>query len=146
MVTRPATSRSTAAHIYYEECGSGSAVVLVHDGTTGAAGWDEVWPGLCARFHVLRYDRRGMGRSSAPKIPFSSTADLAALLADRHISSATIVGSSAGGGLAIDFALEHPDKVERLVLLGAVVGGLGFSDHFMRREIANMAPLLRGRS
>ncbi len=50
-------------------------------------------------------------------------------------SQATIVGSSAGGGLAIDFALEHPDKVQRLVLLGAVVDGLGFPDHFMQREI-----------
>ncbi len=133
-----------SSRIYYEECGSGPAVVLVHDGTTGAAGWDTIWPGLCARFHVVRYDRRGMGRSSAAKIPFSSTGDLAALLADRHIASATIVGSSAGGGLAIDFALEHPDKTQRLVLLGPVVGGMGFSDHFMQRELANIAPVAHG--
>jgi 3-oxoadipate enol-lactonase len=134
-----------SSRIYFEECGSGGpAIVLVHDGLTGAAGWDSIWPGLCATFHVVRYDRRGMGRSDAPRAPFSSTADLAALLANRRIAGATIVGASGGGGLALDFALEFPASVQRLVLLGAVVNGLGYSDHFLQRERANAAPLARG--
>jgi 3-oxoadipate enol-lactonase len=133
-----------SSRIYFEECGQGSAIVLVHDGLTGAAGWDSIWPDLCAKFHVVRYDRRGMGRSDAPRSPFSSTADLAALLANRRIESATIVGASAGGGLAIDFSLQYPSRVQRLVLLGAVVNGLGYSDHFLQRERANAAPLARG--
>jgi 3-oxoadipate enol-lactonase len=135
---------SDGARIHLEECGTGPAIVLIHDGLTGAAGWDAIWPDLCAKFHVIRYDRRGMGRSDAPTAPFSSTADLAALLADRHVASATIVGASAGGGVAIDFTLLHPASVDRLVLLGAVVNGLGYSDHFLDREHANAAPVARG--
>lgn len=133
-----------SSRIYYTECGTGPVIVLLHDGLTGASGWSAVWPGLCTKFHVLRYDRRGMGRSDPPKAPFSPTADLAALLADRHIKSATIVGSSAGGGLAIDFALRYPHAVQRLVLLGPVLNGMGFSDHFLERERANMSPLAQG--
>lgn len=65
-------------------------------------------------------------------------------LANRRIANATIVGASAGGGLALDFALQSPASVQRLVLLGAVVDGLGYSDHFLQRERANAAPLARG--
>lgn len=133
-----------SSRIHYDECGTGPTIVLSHDGVMAAATWDAIWPALCARFHVVRYDRRGSGRSSAPKIAFSQTADLAALLADRHVTNATLVGSSAGGALAIDFALEHPDKVQRLVLIGPVLRGMGFSDHFMQRELANIEPLQRG--
>ena len=138
------------SRLFYEECAGGQAVgsaagpalVLVHDGVMGAATWDAVWPALCARFHVVRYDRRGKGRSPAPTAPFSQVADLAALLADRGVARATVVGSSAGGALALDFALAHPDRVERLILLGPVVGGMPTSEHFQARERANFAPLI----
>jgi alpha-beta hydrolase superfamily lysophospholipase len=52
--------------LYYEECGTGpEAVVLIHDGIVHSAVWDDVWPTLCKRFHTIRYDRRGYGRSPA---------------------------------------------------------------------------------
>jgi len=132
------------SRLYFEECGQGSAVVLIHDGVTGAAGWDLIWPALCAKHRVIRYDRRGVGRSGAPSASYSSTADLARLLADRHVSTATFVGASSGGALAIDFAILAPASVDRLVLIGAVVNGLGYSDHFLQRERANLAPLAQG--
>jgi pimeloyl-ACP methyl ester carboxylesterase len=130
--------------LYYEECGSGPAIMLVHDGSVHSVGWDGIWADLCARFHVVRYDREGMGRSDAPTKPFSPTEHLAVLLADRGIASATLVGASAGGALAIDFALAHPDRVQRLVLLGPVLNGMAFSDHFLQRELTNIEPVRRG--
>ena len=133
-----------SSRVYFEECGSGPAVVLLHDGLVHAVTWDPVWNALCARFHVLRYDRRGMGRSTGPKVPFIPTEDLTALLADRRIASATLVGSSSGAGLALDFAIRHPDKVDRLVLLGPVVHGMATSAHFLERGARNNAPLARG--
>jgi pimeloyl-ACP methyl ester carboxylesterase len=133
-----------SSRVYYEECGSGPAVVLLHDGLVHAVTWDAVWPALCAHFHVLRYDRRGMGRSTPPKIPFIPTEDLTALLGDRKIASATLVGSSSGAGLAIDFAFRHPEKVDRLVLLGPVVHGMATSAHFLERGSRNNAPLATG--
>ena len=51
-----------------------------------------------------------------------------------------LVGSSHGGGLAIDFTLDHPNLVEQLVLVGAVVDGYGYSDHFLLRGMKNNEP------
>src|ERR1700731_154659 len=54
--------------IYYEECGSGpTAIVLIHDGLLHSVTWDGIWKPLCAKNHAMRYDRRGYGRSDAPR-------------------------------------------------------------------------------
>jgi 3-oxoadipate enol-lactonase len=130
--------------IYYEDCGSGAAVVLLHDGLLNSNTWDAVWEPLCRKYHAVRYDRRGYGRSDAPKANFSPTNDLASLLQHLMIPRAVIVGSSSGGALAIDFALSHPDMVEGLVLLGPVVHGLDVSPAFIERGQQNNAPLANG--
>jgi pimeloyl-ACP methyl ester carboxylesterase len=123
-----------AGKIYYEECGSAvQAVVLLHDGVLDSAAWDDVWPGLCGRFHVVRYDRRGYGRSPAAAEGYWETDDLAALLRHLKIARAAIVGSSHGGEIAINFALADPEMVQELVLVGAVVGGMPYSAHFLER-------------
>src|SRR6202047_262542 len=65
--------------IWYEECGSsppGPTVVLLHDGLVHSITWDDVWGPLCSRYHVLRYDRRGYGRSEPAKTPFVPDEDL----------------------------------------------------------------------
>ena len=130
--------------IYYEECGIGAAVVLLHDGLLSSMTWDPVWEPLCRKYHTVRYDRRGYGRSDVPKAKFSPTDDLAALLAHVTISRAVVVGSSSGGALAIDFALVHPEMVEGLILLGPVVHGMDVSPAFIERATQNNAPLQNG--
>jgi 3-oxoadipate enol-lactonase len=127
--------------IYYEECGSGPNIVLLHDGLLHAVTWDESWPTLCAKFHVVRYDRRGYGRSDAPKAKFSPTDDLQQIMNHANMKRAVIVGNSSGGALAIDFALAHPEFVDALFLIGPVVHGMGSTDHFDRRGERNQAPL-----
>jgi 3-oxoadipate enol-lactonase len=70
-----------AGKLYYEECGSAAqTVVLIHDGIAHSAVWDDVWPAFCKRFHTIRYDRRGYGRSPASTTWYTETEDLAALL------------------------------------------------------------------
>jgi 3-oxoadipate enol-lactonase len=66
---------------------------------------------------------------------------LLALLRHLQIKRAMLVASSHGGGLAINFTLDHPSLVEELVLVGAVVDGYGFSDHFLLRGVPNAAPM-----
>lgn len=128
--------------IYYEECGTGpDAVVLIHDGIAHSAVWDGVWPAFCKQFHTVRYDRRGYGRSPAAATWYYETDDLYTLLRHLKISRAFLVGSSHGGALTIDFTLAHPKLVEGMVLVGAVVSGYGFSDHFLNRGNANNQPL-----
>jgi hypothetical protein len=63
---------------------------LLHDGVVNSAAWDVVWPAFCQRFHTIRYDRRGYGRSPATKKPYYQADDLAALLHDRKISHEAI--------------------------------------------------------
>lgn len=127
--------------LYYEECGTGpEAVVLIHDGIAHAAVWDDVWPDFCKHFHTIRYDRRGYGRTPASTTWYTETEDLAALLRQRKVSRAVLVGSSHGGELSIDFTLQYPGVVQQLVLVGAVVSGFPYSDHFLNRGLNNSRP------
>ena len=135
----------SGSKIYYEECGSGpTAVVLIHDGLLHSVTWDGVWKPLCAKYHAVRYDRRGYGRSEVPKSQFAPTEDLFALLNHLKIERAVVVGNSSGGALAIDFALAHPEMVEGLFLIGPVVDGMGVSAAFIERGEKNMEPLKNG--
>src|SRR5262245_47414943 len=94
------------SRIYYEECGTGpQSVVLMHDGVVDSAVWDDVWPQFCASFHTIRYDRRGYGRSPESAAFYSETDDLTALLQHLKLAHVTLVGSSHGGELSIDFTL-----------------------------------------
>jgi pimeloyl-ACP methyl ester carboxylesterase len=120
--------------LYYEECGKApQTVVLIHDGVVNSAVWNDVWPEFCQNFHVIRYDRRGYGRSPAATTWYSETDDLATLLHYLKVARAALVGSSHGGELSIDFTLGHPEIVQQLVLVGAVVSGMPYSQHFLER-------------
>lgn len=130
--------------IYYEEGGSGPSIVLLHDGLVHAVTWDGVWGSLCAKYHMIRYDRRGFGRSDPPKALFSPTDDLYRLLRHLHVQHAVLVGNSSGGALAIDFALEHPQMVDGLFLIGPVLHGMRDTAYFLERGAKNNEPMQRG--
>ena len=133
------------AKLYYEECGSGpKAVVLVHDGVLDSSVWDDVWPEFCKHFRTIRYDRRGYGRSPGATQGFYATDDVAAILHHLKLKQVAIVGSSHGGEIAINFTLEHPETVEQLVLVGAVVGGMPYTKHFLERGDILGKPLEKG--
>ena len=134
------------AKLWYEECGSSNtpAVVLLHDGLLHSITWDGVWPALCEKYHVVRYDRRGYGRSEAAKAQFAPEDDLFKIMRQVHMDRAIIVGNSSGGGLALNFALAHPEMVDALVLIGPVVHGMASSDYFNHRSSQNSAPLDHG--
>jgi pimeloyl-ACP methyl ester carboxylesterase len=133
------------AKLYYEECGSApQVVVLVHDGVLHSAAWDEVWPDFCKHFHTIRYDRRGYGRSPVATQGYYATDDLAAVLRQLKLKRVAIVGSSHGGEISINFTLDHPEIVEQLVLVGAVVGGMPYTKHFLERGDALGKPLEKG--
>jgi len=133
------------AKLYYEECGSApQVVVLVHDGVLHSAVWDDVWPDFCKHFHTIRYDRRGYGRSPVATQGYYATDDLAAVLRQLKLKRVAIVGSSHGGEISINFTLDHPEIVEQLVLVGAVVGGMPYTKHFLERGDALGKPLEKG--
>jgi 3-oxoadipate enol-lactonase len=129
---------SSGAQLYYQECGTGpEAVVLLHDGVVNSAVWDDVWPAFCKRFHTIRYDRRGYGRSPETKTPYYEADDVAALLSSRKIAHASLVASSHGGQVALEFALRYPGYVRDLVVVGPEATGFPYSEYFLMRERAN---------
>jgi 3-oxoadipate enol-lactonase len=129
--------------IYYETRGSGPAIVLLHDGLLSAVTWDGIWEPLASRHEVIRYDRRGYGRSDLPTKSYSSTEDLLKLLTHLKRQHAVIVGSSSGGALAIDFAIAHPQMVDGLFLIGPVLHGLPYTPSFLERGARNNEPMQR---
>ena len=119
--------------LFYEVAGEGEHIVLLHDGTIHREVWNDQFPVLAKNFRVVRYDRRGYGKSSNPQAPFSNIEDLNQLFTQLQLDKAIIFGMSAGGGLAIDFTLKYPEKVNALVLVGAVVSGYGYTTHMLTR-------------
>jgi pimeloyl-ACP methyl ester carboxylesterase len=85
--------------------------------------WDAEFKGLQSRYRVIRYDARGYGRSGPADTTFRAHDDLLALMDALQLSRATFVGLSLGGRIAIDFALAHPDRVDRLVLAAPGISG-----------------------
>lgn len=125
--------------LYYEECGSGDdVVVLMHDGVANSVVWDDVWPAFCKRFHAIRYDRRGYGRSPATTKPYYEADDLAALLRDRKVTHAALVASSHGGEVALNFTLRYSAYVSHLVLIGPATTGFPYSEWFLMLQRAEM--------
>jgi pimeloyl-ACP methyl ester carboxylesterase len=131
--------------LYYETCGKGpQAIVLIHDGVINSASFDDMWPILCKDFRVLRYDRRGYGRSPAAKAPYSPQEDLAAVMRAANFDRASLAGFSFGGGLAVSYALDHPDQLDRLIIGGATINGFPMSKHFSGRNLHIALPMLIG--
>jgi len=119
--------------LFYEIAGVGKDVILIHDGLIHHEIWDEQFPVLAEDHRVVRYDRRGYGKSPNPQTPYSDIEDLKQLLIQLKIDRTVLIGMSAGGSLAIDFALKYPENVGGLILAGAVVSGYGYSDHMITR-------------
>ena len=114
------------AEIHFEELGSrdGEAVVLIHGFGSSLHSWDLLAPALARRFHVVRLDLKGFGRSSKYEGDYSPEAQARVVLGlmDRlGIERAHVVAHSMGSLVALIVALEAPQRVDRLVLTGAWV-------------------------
>ena len=109
-----------------------------------SASFDDMWPILCRDFRVVRYDRRGYGKSPAAKAPYSPQEDLAAVMAAAKMDRASLVGFSFGGGLAVSYTILHPEQVDRLVISGASINGFQPSPTFGKHVSRMMMPMIIG--
>jgi pimeloyl-ACP methyl ester carboxylesterase len=139
------TARVNGADLLYEVAGAGDPIVLVHAGVADSRMWDEQFEPLACDHLVLRYDLRGFGGSSLPGGPFSYAADLRALLDHLDIPRAAVVGASFGGQVALEFALQRPDKVTSLVLVDSAIQGWEWSEEVERFGAAEDDALEAGR-
>ncbi|WP_266168941.1 alpha/beta fold hydrolase [Dyella subtropica] len=109
---------ANGAHLHTELAGQGDAITMLHGFLVDSGQWDGEFAAFADTHRVLRYDLRGFGRSSMPEQPFSHHQDLAAVLDASGIQRTALLTCSGGAATAIDFALEHPDRVSSLVLIG----------------------------
>jgi pimeloyl-ACP methyl ester carboxylesterase len=124
----------------YRSAGHGPLLVLLHGIAGSSATWGEVIPWLAERHTVIAPDLLGHGESSKPRGDYSLGAYANAvrdLLGALGEARGTIVGHSLGGGVAMQFAYQFPERCERLVLVSS--GGLGRELHPILR-----APVLPG--
>ena len=123
-MTSPFEIPYDGAVIRGEADGFGMPVVFLHSGVTDRRMWAEQMRELAEEgYHVIAYDRRGYGETETQDVPFNHLVDLEAVLDSLSIHAAIFVGSSMGGGLAIDFAIEHPERTVGLVLIGTAITG-----------------------
>jgi len=129
------TATINNAEISYEVCGAEGAqgVVLIHDGLANSATWDDAWPLLCERYRVVRYDRRGYGKSPPAKRQHAPSDDLWGVMQHVGLSHAHLIGASVGAGIAIDFLFDHPEAVDKLVLVAPAVSGFNTHPEFVAR-------------
>lgn len=122
--------------LWYEESGSGPSLVLLHEGVVDSRIWDPVLPLLADGYHVVRYDQRGFGRSPLPDGPYSVVEDLLSVLDAAVVEEATLVGCSRGGGIALTTAVDRPDRVAGLVLVGSGLPGQPLKIDWTPEQIA----------
>lgn len=125
VATAPDTGRVRVpgSTLFYESAGTGSPVILLHGGNLDRRMWDAEFGALQRTHRVIRYDARGYGRSGAADTAFSAHHDLRALMDALQLQRASLVGLSLGGRVAMDFALAHPERVDRLVLVAPGISG-----------------------
>jgi len=110
---------------FYDSGGTGPAIVLLHAGTGSARVWEYQWgPLAAAGYRVVAYDRRGHGRSTVdPGGPLATAADDLVALADAlGLGRFHLVGTAAGGIVAIDAALAFPARLRSLVVANSLGG------------------------
>jgi (E)-2-((N-methylformamido)methylene)succinate hydrolase len=118
-------ARAGAPTLFYQDAGDGPAVMLIHGVGADASSWDPIAASLADDFRVLRLDLRGHGRSGHIDGDLTLddfVRDVMDALDDAGVAKAHIVGFSLGGMIAQALALQHAERVDRLVLLSAVAG------------------------
>ena len=113
----------TTGGIAYDVQGSGPAIVLLTGSNLDRRMWTREAAWLAKTNTVVRYDLRAHGESDTATKPFGHLDDLTLLLDELAIPKATLIGLSAGAFIALDAALDVPNRVERIVLAGPGVSG-----------------------
>lgn len=151
----PLESREVLLHghrVSYRAAGSGPLLVLIHGIAGSSATWGDVLPALAERYTVVAPDLLGHGQSAKPRGDYSLGAyasGIRDLLGVLGHDRGTIVGHSLGGGVAMQFAYQFPERCERMVLVSS--GGLGHELHLLLRAAALpgaewVLPMLCGRA
>jgi (E)-2-((N-methylformamido)methylene)succinate hydrolase len=133
--------RSAAPFLFYQDEGQGAPVVLIHGVGADGSSWDAIAAALSGEFRILRLDLRGHGRSGHIEGACSLddfVRDVVDVMNAVGVARAHVVGFSLGGMIAQGLALQHPGRVDRLVLLSAVAGRTAEERERVRVRLATL--------
>ncbi|MCB0076228.1 MAG: alpha/beta hydrolase [Anaerolineales bacterium] len=127
--------------IYYEVAGDGTPFVMIHAGVADSRQWNHEFTAFADSYRVVRYDQRGFGKSVPHDSEYSLYGDFVALVETLQVARPfVLMGGSMGGGTALDYALDHPQDVKALILVGSGPSGLALdvpsSEKFVEVEAA----------
>lgn len=117
--------------LYFDKLGKGKPLILVHAGFSDRRDWMHQISDFGKEYNTIAYDQRGSGNSSVIKTGFSPADDLKAIMDYLKIEKTSLVGHSIGGTIALDFALQHPEKVSALILVASGLNGYSWSKEYM---------------
>lgn len=112
----------TDIQLHYIEQGKGQPLILLHGNGEDSSYFEHQIPYFARNYHVIAVDTRGHGQSPRGDKPFTIkqfAEDLNDFMDKKGIKNGNILGFSDGGNIALEFALQHPERVEKLVLNGA---------------------------
>ena len=119
-------------HMYYEECGSGHPLILLHGGTGNAStNWGSYYAHLSNHFRVIAPDCRGQGKTDNPTGEFSyrlMAADIVALSKELDLEKPFVGGWSDGGQISLEIGMNYPELAKALISGGALID---VSDHYL---------------
>lgn len=123
------TMRAAGIDFHVQQVGAQPRAVFVHGFGGDLHTWDLLWPMLGENLPALRYDLRGFGQTvDISTEPFNHADDLLALLDAINIERCDLIGVSMGGAIALNFALDHPERVRNLILISPGMVAWEWSD------------------
>jgi 2,6-dioxo-6-phenylhexa-3-enoate hydrolase len=137
--------------VHYNEAGSGEAVILLHGGGPGATGWSNYFKNIgpfAEKYRTILMDQPGFGETDSISIKDEARDLVHAravkdLIDSLGIDKVTMIGNSMGGASSMRFAIEYPDRINKLVLMGAAGGGLSIMQPMPQEGIKIMFGLYR---
>ena len=112
--------------LYYQETGEGLPILLGHGGWSDITEWDPQVAPLASQYRVIRYDRRGCGRSTPREVEHTAEAwveDLYQLIHYLNLESPVVGGVSWGGMLTLELLVRHPQVARAAIIVSATAGG-----------------------
>ena len=131
--------------IHYEVAGSGHPVVFLHGHCLDSRMWQGQVAAIAGSYTVVTCDLRGHGLSDAPATGYSRAhyvEELYQLVLHLGLTKPSLAGHSMGGGIALEFALSHPERISTLVLVDTGLEGLSYLKNFSE-VVSNQKALLR---
>ena len=131
----PEYAAAAGTTIAYDTAGHGPDLIFLHAGIADRTMWGPQVEAFSDRYRVTTLDARGFGNTPIGDEPFSRRDDLAAVMDAVGAKTASLVGCSIGAGFALDFAIERPERVDKLVLVGVTPAGFDGKDDELLEEM-----------